>query len=90
MQYTTAIGGCQYTGPVDEQRQLNGFGEAYFNDGHAVVVDTNDKYGVIDTKGNITIPCKWRYIGFYEKGIYEVEDSHGNRLFIDNSGKVVK
>ena len=44
----------------------------------------------IDTKGNITIPCKWRYIGFYEKGIYEVEDSRGNRLFIDNSGKVVK
>ena len=33
MQYTTAIGGCQYTGPVDEQRQPNGFGEAYFNDG---------------------------------------------------------
>ena len=33
MQYTTAIGGCQYTGPVDEHRQPNGFGEAYFNDG---------------------------------------------------------
>ena len=33
MQYTTAIGGCQYTGPVDEQRQPNGWGEAFFNDG---------------------------------------------------------
>jgi hypothetical protein len=33
MQYTTAIGGCQYTGPVDEQRQPNGEGEASFNDG---------------------------------------------------------
>ena len=33
MQYTTAIGGCQYTGPVDEQRQPNGEGEAFFNDG---------------------------------------------------------
>lgn len=33
MQFTTAIGGCQYTGPVDEQRQPNGWGEAFFNDG---------------------------------------------------------
>ena len=33
MQYTTAIGGCQYTGPVDEQRLPNGEGEAFFNDG---------------------------------------------------------
>ena len=33
MQYTTAIGGCHYTGPVDEQRQPNGEGEASFNDG---------------------------------------------------------
>ena len=33
MQYQTAIGECQYTGPVDEQRQPNGEGEASFNDG---------------------------------------------------------
>lgn len=33
MQYTTAIGGCHYTGPVDEQRRPNGEGEAFFNDG---------------------------------------------------------
>jgi len=33
MQFSTAIGGCQYTGPVDEQRQPNGEGEAFFNDG---------------------------------------------------------
>ena len=33
MQYTSAIGGCHYTGPVDEQRRPNGEGEAFFNDG---------------------------------------------------------
>ena len=33
MQYETAIGGCQYSGPVDDQNQPHGKGEAFFNDG---------------------------------------------------------
>ena len=33
MQYTTAIGECQYTGPVDEDNNPNGIGEAKFSDG---------------------------------------------------------
>jgi len=33
MQYETAIGGSQYSGPVDEQNRPNGYGEAFFNDG---------------------------------------------------------
>ena len=33
MQYETAIGGCQYSGPVDELNLPNGIGEAFFNDG---------------------------------------------------------
>ena len=33
MQYSTAIGGCKYTGPVDTNNRPNGYGEAYFNDG---------------------------------------------------------
>lgn len=33
MLYETAIGGCQYSGPVDELNLPNGIGEAFFNDG---------------------------------------------------------
>ena len=33
MKYETAIGGCQYTGPVDTDNRPNGRGEAFFNDG---------------------------------------------------------
>ena len=33
MQYETAIGGCQYSGPVDDFNKPNGNGEAFFNDG---------------------------------------------------------
>lgn len=33
MQYETAIGGCLYSGPVDELNLPNGIGEAFFNDG---------------------------------------------------------
>lgn len=33
MGYSTAIGNCQYSGPVDEYNKPNGLGEAYFNDG---------------------------------------------------------
>jgi len=33
MNYKTAIGGCQYSGPVDKSNRPNGIGEAFFNDG---------------------------------------------------------
>ena len=33
MHYSTAIGNCQYAGPVDEQGVPNGYGEAFFDDG---------------------------------------------------------
>jgi serine/threonine protein kinase len=33
MQYTTAIGNCQYSGPVDDANIPNGIGEAIFSDG---------------------------------------------------------
>lgn len=33
MQYETAIGGCQYSGPVDDDNKPHGTGEAFFNDG---------------------------------------------------------
>ena len=33
MQYQTAIGGCQYNGPVDENNKPHGKGEAEFEDG---------------------------------------------------------
>ncbi len=33
MQYQTAIGSCEYTGPVDEDNRPHGAGEAYFTDG---------------------------------------------------------
>ena len=33
LQYQTAIGGCQYNGPVDENNKPHGVGKAYFHDG---------------------------------------------------------
>ena len=33
MQYLTAIGGCDYYGPVDENNKPHGIGKAFFNDG---------------------------------------------------------
>ena len=33
MSYQTAIGGCQYSGPVDNNNVPHGIGEAFFNDG---------------------------------------------------------
>jgi serine/threonine protein kinase len=33
MTYETALGGCQYSGPVDDLDKPNGDGEAFFNDG---------------------------------------------------------
>ena len=33
MQYQTAIGGCQYSGPVDDENRPHGTGQAKFNDG---------------------------------------------------------
>ena len=76
MQYTTAIGGCQYTGPVDEQRQPNGEGEASFNDGryysgtfeHGVLTgdDCYFKYANGDT-----FRGKFRNNAFYY-GIYTI------------------
>lgn len=33
MQYESPLGGCQYSGPIDELNLPNGIGEAFFNDG---------------------------------------------------------
>ncbi len=46
MQYSTAIGGCQYSGPVDAQGVPNGLGEAFFNDGR--YYKGNFEHGVLN------------------------------------------
>ena len=48
MNYETAIGGCQYTGPLDENNKPHGKGEAYFNDGR--YYSGGFKHGVLEGK----------------------------------------
>ncbi len=54
MNYETAIGGCQYTGPLDENNKPHGKGEAYFNDGRYYSGGFN--HGVLEGK-----LCVFRY-----------------------------
>ena len=48
MNYETAIGECQYTGPLDENNKPHGKGEAYFNDGR--YYSGGFKHGVLEGK----------------------------------------
>lgn len=50
--------------------------------------EKNDKYGYLDTKGNIVIPAKYEYTGWnFEKGLTLVTQDE-KQLIIDKKGKV--
>lgn len=57
--------------------------------GYATMEDSNGKWGAIDAKGKIVIPCQYdRWFSFNEKGIAEVEKD-GKEFKIDTNGNSI-
>ena len=50
----------------------------------------NDKWGAIDAKGNVVIPCEYdSLVIFNEEGVARVEKS-GKEVLIDTKGNLIK
>ena len=57
--------------------------------GYATMKDHNDKWGAIDAKGNVVIPCQYdSLVDFNKKGIAEVKKD-GEEFLIDTKGNRV-
>lgn len=57
--------------------------------GYATMKDAQDKWGAIDSKGNVVIPCKYDSLVVFDKdGKAEVE-LDGKELVIDINGNQV-
>lgn len=77
---------CQ-SHPNSDSTRYNTIGE--FNEGYAVV-SKNGKYGVINEKGEITIPLSFRDIGIVREGSIVFYDEHiGLRGLLDINGNVL-
>ena len=72
------------------QWTLGGLGYA---EGLAVVHDGKNgwvgKWGYIDKKGKLVIPCKWESADNFSEGLASVQDDNYKWGFIDKTGKVV-
>ena len=106
MQYQTAIGGCQYTGPLDENNKPHGKGEAYFNDGR--YYSGRFKHGVLEGKlcvfrysNNDSFYGEFRNNSFYHGDYtiskdgsyfrgYYVDGQPYNGTWYDKKGKVIE
>lgn len=67
------------------------FDELYpFSEGLAAV-KKNDKFGFINTKGELVIPCQYQYAGSFKDGLAcVVKDEEDNNIsFIDAKGKML-
>lgn len=60
-----------------------------FNEGLAPVLNKNEKFGFIDTKGTIVLPFEWESVGLYSEGLVPVENEQGFWGYIDKTGKLV-
>lgn len=49
----------------------------------------NDKYGFVNDKGEIVIPCKWTKVEDFQEGLAVVDDSSGKYGYIDLNGERV-
>lgn len=58
-----------------------------FRDGLAAV-QKDEKWGFINTKGELVIPCEWDDASCFNDGYARVEEN-GERGFIDTTGKLV-
>lgn len=61
-----------------------------FREGIAVVIATNNKFGLINKMGNTITPCKWAdIIWHFEEGVLAVKNENGLWGFIDKSGREI-
>ena len=63
-------------------------------DGYAYIRNNLDNWGVIDSKGNVTVSPQWSYITYYEDCGYATRSEDGSRSWnqyylMDNRGKLV-
>lgn len=63
-------------------------------DGYAYIRNNLDKWGVIDSKGNVVVSPQWTYIQYYEDCGYALRSEDGSRSYyyyylMDNHGKLV-
>ena len=87
--------GCYY-GVINEQdEEVVPFDLDYpdmreLRNGYATMKGNNDKWGAIDAKGNVVIPCEYdSLVIFNEEGVARVEKS-GKEFFIDTKGNLIK
>ena len=63
--HITARGFSHLNGSLIKALQKENFTNVYeFTNGFAVIADVNHRYGVIDVKGNIVVPCKWDAVDY--------------------------
>ena len=60
-----------------------------FSEGLAALQVSSDKWGFIDQRGKVVIPCQWKDALFFSEGLAGVQDSSGKWGFIDQKGKLV-
>lgn len=53
------------------------------------VQDDSDKWGYVDTSGNVVIPCIYNAAWPFSDGMALVEDDSGKRGYIDKAGRVI-
>lgn len=71
--------------------KVHQYDELYpFSEGLAAV-KKNDKFGFINTKGELVIPCQYQYAGQFKEGLAcVVKDEENNNIsFIDATGKML-
>lgn len=60
-----------------------------FKEGLARVMDENGKWGYVDERGELVIPCRWIDAGPFWGGSAEVEDAELGEVTIDHSGNII-
>ena len=60
-----------------------------FSEGLAALQVSDGKWGFIDQRGKVVIPCQWKDALFFSEGLAGVQDFNGKWGFIDQKGKLV-
>ena len=61
-----------------------------FEGGFAVVSDDENRYGIINKKGEIVIPCRWRFATPFDNGLAKVQDFDEHWFVIDPDGNTTR
>ena len=63
--HSTARGFSHLNGSLIKTLQKENYTNIYeFINGFAIIADVNSRYGVIDVKGNLVVPCKWDAVDY--------------------------